>query len=371
MGGTSRVPIVRGRTEAMRGETMAFRRCVGVLAVLVLGACEPQATEPRGAAGESCTARSDCEAGLICLDNRCLSAKPSSSGGEDAGTAEAPDTRGAAGESCARRADCGSGLLCIAQVCVESSQSSMPMRATLGERGESCQAANDCQPNLACIMNRCVTAESSIAVQAKQCFRVQCELDEDCCKNFVAPLNCPMWKMSCSAGDTAACASFNASCMCSLQCQNSLCAAVRKCSVDSDCAVATERCFAGACAQCATDGDCKMSGQRCVSSICRAGCDRNEQCPLFFECKSGECSEVGCKSDRECYFSTKNSLARCVEKKCATPCTSDAQCPDLQVCRDSRCAFVGCESNEECRVLLNLAGQPGNDRAVCRLPDRT
>lgn len=353
-----------------RGKTMSFRLyALGFSWLLIVG-CDPQPTAQRGGAGESCTARHDCEADLICLDNRCLPAALPATGDADGGSEEPPDTRGGAGESCARRADCSGGLLCVAQVCVEAPGSTTQMKNVLGERGESCQASNDCQSGLACIMNRCVSAESTIAVQAKQCFRVQCELDEDCCKSFVAPLNCPMWKMSCSAGDTAACTTFNAACTCSQKCQNSICMAVRKCMVDSDCTVATERCLSGACAQCASDADCTMPGQRCIGAVCRAGCERNEQCPLFSECKSGECSEVGCKTDRECYFASKNSLARCVDKKCATPCTSDAQCPELQVCRDTRCKFVGCESNEECRVLLNLAGVPGNDRAVCRLPDR-
>src|SRR5262245_33330097 len=91
----------------------------------------------------------------------------------DAGSDSASDSRGVLGESCARRADCTRGLYCVANVCVESATRTEVMRTPLGERGESCQARNDCEAGLACIMNRCVAAESAIAVQAKQCFRVQ------------------------------------------------------------------------------------------------------------------------------------------------------------------------------------------------------
>ena len=51
--------------------------------------------------------------------------------------------------------------------------------------------------------------------------------------------------------------------------------------------------------------------QQCVDGACTSGCKHNEQCPLFNECQSGECVEVGCKSARECYFATKNPLSEC------------------------------------------------------------
>ena len=346
---------------------------VAGVALCVLAGCDPSndaVGAARGGEGESCAARSDCDEGLICLDNRCLRDGASLDKDADAGTERPTDTRGTAGESCTRRADCTTNLLCVANVCVEGPASHSDMQSPLGDRGESCQARNDCAAGLACVMNRCVIGQSSVPVLQKQCFRVQCELDEDCCKTFVAPLNCATLKMSCSAGDTTACTTYNASCTCNQACKNSLCIPVRKCSMDTDCAVATERCFAGQCAQCGSDTDCTVAGQRCISGICRAGCERNEQCPIFSECKAHECTVVGCKSDRECYFATKSPLARCVERACVTPCSTDAQCPDLQACRDAKCVPVGCESNEECRIMLNLASVPGNERAVCRMPDR-
>jgi hypothetical protein len=342
------------------------------LALAAVG-CESSDPRARGAAGESCQARADCAEQLACLDNQCLPVGTPEALDTDAGaSAQVSDARGGPGESCTRRADCRSGLSCIAQVCVEGGVSpATEPHSTLGDRGESCQARNDCAAGLACIMNRCVTRDANTtSLEPKQCFRVQCELSEDCCERFVAPLNCPGWKSACGAGDMAACASYDASCVCNMQCRNSICQPVRTCSADSECAALSQRCFAGQCAQCQADSDCPMAQQRCIDAVCRAGCDRPEQCPLFHECRGSECVEVGCKSDRECHFATKNALARCVETECVQPCQSDAQCPELQVCEAERCRFVGCQTHEECRVFLNVASQAGPDRAVCRLPDR-
>lgn len=331
------------------------------------------ASVARGALGESCSARADCESGLICLDNRCLTQAEPSSSESDAGTystAVPTDTRGSAGESCTRRADCTTGLMCIANVCVDGPLPEQTSVSPLGDRGESCQARNDCAAGLSCLQNRCAPGDNTLEILEKQCFRVQCELDEDCCESFVANVNCPTWKQACSDGDSAACSSFKASCECTLACENSACVAVRKCAVDSDCSLVNERCFSGRCAQCASDSDCAGTGQHCVNAVCRVGCERNEQCPLFAECKASECVHVGCKSDRECSFALKTTLARCLDAQCVVPCTSDAQCGELHACRDEQCVFVGCESDEECRAFLNLASSPSNERAVCRQPDR-
>jgi hypothetical protein len=369
------MPVLFGSELKRVSEMMSFDRhaltvnCL--LALLWVGvlACNPKDDSARGATGESCASRSDCESTLVCLDNRCLPSGATSASKNPQADGGVVDTRGSAGESCTRRADCALNLLCIANQCVETASKPSDTRSPLGDRGESCQAHNDCANGLACVMNRCVIGDNSVVVQAKQCFRVQCELDEDCCKTFIAPLNCPTWKTNCAAGDMTACTSFNASCMCSMQCQNSACVPVRKCANDMECSALGQRCFGGKCAQCGADADCMPAGQHCISNVCRPGCTRNEQCPQFSECKSSECVQVGCKSDRECYFATKNPLAHCKQMECIAPCETDAQCGDLQACDAQRCKFVGCETNDECRVFLNLNNQTTNDRAVCRLPD--
>ena len=360
------------RTSAVRSLLDLLALTIGFgCALAYTSGCEKTAEPVRGQTGESCQARSDCESSLVCIDNRCLPSGATSNDQHDADAGmSVADTRGGLGESCTRRADCAVGLMCIANVCVESPDQPTQMQSPLGDRGESCQARNDCAAGLVCVMNRCAVGDVTVAVQAKQCFRVQCEVDEDCCANFVAPLNCPTWKTNCASGDTASCNSYNASCVCALGCQNSACVQLHKCSADSECTAFGQRCVSGKCAQCGSDADCTQAGQRCIANICRAGCQRNEQCPLFSECKDSECVQVGCKSDRECYFATKNPLSRCMKSECLAPCESDAQCGDLQACQDKRCQFVGCETDDECRAFLNLVNQTGNDRAVCRLPDR-
>jgi hypothetical protein len=304
---------------------------------------------------------------LACSAER--ASAPPVSAHEDAGREE--DVRSGAGETCARRADCSPGLICLANTCASmASDSGMPPPIPLGDRGETCTARNDCAQGLACVGGRCVPLEDDTTFDMKQCFRVQCDVNEDCCDGFVAPITCPTWKSACSGGDMSACASYNASCMCNQQCLSNTCTAFQRCSGDADCGGGVLRCLSDKCLQCAADSDCKPAGQRCVANVCRPPCQRNEQCPLFFECKSGECVSVGCHSDRECYFSTKLEGARCLDTQCVTPCHADTECADLQACEKGACRFVGCQTSEECRVFLNLASLSGPERAVCRMPDR-
>jgi hypothetical protein len=147
------------------------------------------------------------------------------------------------------------------------------------------------------------------------------------------------------------------------------------CTADVDCGSSLLHCYDMKCAQCKVTADCASIDPEatCIDGVCKAGCKRNEDCPLFDECQSGKCVEVGCKSDRECLFATSDPLSKCVDKECITPCTNDAECTTpFHVCEDQKCVFVGCESNEECRVLLDL--EPGTfgtgptDMAVCRAP---
>lgn len=343
-------------------------RWLELICGLMLAACSGGTLErPRGALAESCTSRADCEVDLACFDNRCEPNVQRNTSHADAGIVTTLESRGGIGESCTRRADCSLGLGCVANVCVESSVSGD--QHVFGERGESCRARNDCTQGLSCIAGHCALDDLPIQVQPKQCVRVQCAEDADCCKSFVAQLSCPMLKESCAGGDMTACASFNNACVCSLQCSTNTCVAVRKCSSDSECG-AGNRCQVDKCVQCIADSDCSVSGQRCVSGACRAGCERDEQCPLFSECESGECVDVGCKSDRACYFATKDPLSLCRDGRCESSCTSDAQCQPMHACQAERCVFVGCETDTECRAFLGLANQPGLDQARCQLPDR-
>ncbi len=320
----------------------------------------------KGGAGESCTRRDDCETNLTCIDNRCIS--PAAANAKQDGGMMI-ETRGQAGESCTRRADCQSKLACVAQVCVaETSLTDMPQSAQ-GDRGESCQARNDCAPGLACVNAHCSPDSYDVTVQAKDCFRVECSKTTDCCDTFLASTSCPSWKTLCDGGDASYCNIYDSQCKCPYTCSNELCVIEDHCTMDTDCGSSLLKCFDMKCAQCKVNADCADPDAACVSGVCKAGCKRNEQCPLFQACQSGKCVDVGCASDRECLFSTQDPLSKCVDKKCVTPCQNDTECTGpFQVCDMGSCKFVGCETNEECRVFLGIQDSLGQETAVCRAP---
>lgn len=323
----------------------------------------------RGMEGESCQSRNDCETGLGCVDNRCVSSLPTSATEGDGGAAMV-DSRGKSGESCTRRADCQAGLACVDNVCGDEAET-LPegmTPSTRGDRGESCQARNDCRAELACINNRCIENDYDVTVQPKECIRLQCIEDEDCCENFVLSTYCPMYQELCDMGDAISCQSFDAVCVCPWACEANICNTVNRCTDDLDCG-SVLRCFSGRCSQCEVSDDCLDPDDQCVNNVCRSGCQRNEQCPLFYECRSGECVDVGCQSDRECYFATNDPRSECRDTECMSPCDNDAECGTFSLCEDGACVFVGCETDEECRIYLGLANTFGSDQAVCRDPD--
>jgi len=327
----------------------------------------------KGAEGESCTRRDDCAKDLSCLAGRCTATEeqgPDSDGGQIA-------TGGKAGESCTWRGDCQPDLACMDQTCVEDTESlvgdsGMPVQRR-GDRGETCTARNDCKENLACVAGRCREDEYDVSVQTKQCSRVECAADADCCKNFVAPNSCPTLKVECEAGtNMTACTSYAAICVCRKACKDQLCATSNKCMNSSECSAALV-CVNEKCVQCSVEKPCSNPMAACVDGACKAACTRNEECPLFFNCQAGKCVYAGCSSDRECYFSTRDPLSKCTETKCQTPCESDAECSTVgfQVCDAGRCVDVGCESDAECRVRLNLNEQTNNAvTGVCRAPTK-
>ena len=63
---------------------------------------------------------------------------------------------------------------------------------TRGKRGETCLARNDCDTGLACLNGVCAKNEFGIDVTVKQCTRVECSEDADCCgdRPTSAPAKC-------------------------------------------------------------------------------------------------------------------------------------------------------------------------------------
>lgn len=360
---------------------------------------------------------------------------------------------------------------------------------TRGKRGEKCQARNDCEAGLACLNGVCAKNDFGLTVLPKQCDRVECETDVDCCgdKPQTAPAKCSARAATCDTptipgcvpttctsdttcmggtcnkgscslvggtctSDTACkdtCDTTNNTCtlslgvcavdtdclyyaynatntcqnrtcncqnpqynpvdpicadpdcknVCLLRCDAELCVKDNSCKVDTDClSVGLKVCDAGHCAECTADSDCDTTNmETCSKGVCKKPCTKNEECPIFDECQSGDCVYVGCKSDRECILSASGStpvngvgtnigssedarLLKCLPSEadptistCKIPCENDGSCgSEFEVCDQGYCKFIGCDTDEECRAYLGLQNQMTTDakpfvtKAVCR-----
>jgi hypothetical protein len=203
----------------------------------------------------------------------------------------------------------------------------------------------------------------------RDCFRVECAADEDCCASFTPDPSCDFYEDACTA-DPADCAAFRLLCQCNRRCDAERCVAVApSCSADSDCpAFSSPFCVSDRCASCREHGDCAGEGARCVEGMCVDPCTADEQCPLLHRCEAGSCAPSGCSSDRECAFVLGDAEARCLDSDCIVACSDDAECDvdAFEICHEERCVFAGCETDAECRAYLDIAEDPGAARAVCR-----
>jgi hypothetical protein len=353
---------------------------------LMAGGCG-DSTHLRGGEGESCVSRNDCERDLRCFDNVCVAedeaddaksdAGPKSGGGnggtggdEDAGGAPPPPALGREGDPCNAGSECERSFACLGNVCsVEGGASG----TRYGARGETCRAKNDCSGELACLNNVCVEATIPLSISPKECHRVECEADEECCKGFEPDENCEAFKANCEM-DPIFCNTYRSLCECNQKCEAFMCiAAPPGCGDDVECdSTQTPFCVDGACAQCASDANCPGEGARCIEGACTSACERDEQCALLQECVDGRCEDVGCKSHRECVFLLGQVRAECLDGECLVPCDADIECASsnmprgFQVCDEGRCVFVGCETDAECRAYLGIAATNNEVRAVCK-----
>jgi len=334
---------------------------------LLAAACD--ASPLRGGEGESCTRRDDCAHGLKCLAQVCVGPADGGSDAADGAVASAP-ALASEGEGCIARRDCALGLLCVAGSCAMASLGTDPTGRASGV-GESCRATNDCAQELACVGNVCVAVTLSLSQTAKQCHRVECAKDDDCCAAFVPNASCPAYKDNCDT-DPVFCNTYRSLCECSQHCIDELCmVSAPGCTVSSECtSLQTPFCVGGTCRQCEGDANCPGEGAKCVEGVCMAACVVDEQCPPQHDCMDGECVDVGCQTDRECVFMSGEALSSCVDGTCQTPCDTDSDCKSeqspFQACVAGKCVFVGCETDAECRALLGLSSQPGTARAECR-----
>jgi hypothetical protein len=227
--------------------------------------------------------------------------------------------------------------------------------------------------DLACMTGLCARVAISLDRTEKQCHRIECAEDVDCCAAFVPDANCAAYEQNCET-DPVFCNTYRSLCECSLGCEEELCVpAAPGCQNSGECtSQQTPFCVEGSCRQCERDANCPGDGTQCVDGVCMAGCTLDEHCPALHTCQEGECIEVGCASDRECVFLTADVASICdtTNGMCRTPCLRDLDCGSqtehFQVCTEGQCTFVGCENDAECRALLQLTSQSGTARAVCR-----
>lgn len=239
----------------------------------------------------------------------------------------------------------------------------------LGTPGESCRARNDCREDLACVRGVCAPGTTGLTVTGRDCYRVDCAADGDCCAAFVPDPSCDFYRANCEANPMD-CGAFNTLCVCNQHCLTERCVdAGPACTADTDCAGIgfSHFCVAAHCVACREHGDCGAT-DRCVDGDCVSGCDHDENCGLMEHCEAGACVPGPCSTDRECAFLLGSGDAVCRDGSCAIRCTDDAEC-DLsrfEVCASGSCVFAGCTSDAECRAYLRLENTTGPTHAVCR-----
>lgn len=213
----------------------------------------------------------------------------------------------------------------------------------------------------------CVTGSGAAVTSSKSCHKIECATKDDCCKGFAPSPGCDKFKQDCET-DPAYCLTYHTFCECNRACEAELC--VDKppgCTASAECSsLLTPFCSNGVCSECAEHADCPGESDKCIGGECQAPCTLNEHCPLLSECQNGQCVDVGCKTDKECYFLLGDTRATCKAGECVVPCASNQECADFQACQDGECTFVGCDTDEECRIYLGLEDEVGQVKAVCK-----
>jgi hypothetical protein len=350
----------RQRCDEPRGRAALLVACAIALWTSLAGSCttidDARREEAKGGVGESCRTRADCDTGLACIATICTdpAAPPDASPGE-------------AGDPCASNADCGEELTCLDSACVKVS--SLLEAGEAAAIGEPCSSHDDCDTGLECVRDVCSGSEHGLEPTGKECVIVECRETEDCCPEPHS--NCDLYKSICDqGGGQNYCEWYDENCVCRLEewaCVAEKCEYTPSCSDDGDCSF-DEVCISSRCAQCREDSDCG-GALVCDDGKCVDRCEKHEQCPIFHECQSGSCVEVGCASDLECVALFADAFAACIDAECRRPCSSDADCNpggfQQVVCASGYCVPLGCETDEQCRIELQ-SQLDGNDEAECR-----
>lgn len=366
---------------------------------LAFGGCgggnETQTVAPAssGKRGERCESRNDCGSGLACIGGIC-------SKNDFPITA---NLKQCVPVECATQADCcGDKPLeaptkCNAVESVCNTPSLTSCQLSTGYQTGTCSSSSECGGGVCNIPtgsacegglfngSGCTSAADcpTDICDAGTCTvsSIVCTFDDDCTYNNLGVSSCePLYTTgtcNCTnpAYDPADPICTDPDCaegVCTLTCENELCVEDESCESDTDCEFTpgTPLCSDdGRCVRCLEDADCNEdAGEACNSeNQCEKPCKKDEECPFLSECNSGECVEVGCKSNLQCvlwFASPGNDMegsqdarqAECVDvpgldhKQCRIPCEVDAQCgSDQFVCELGVCTFIGCSNNDDCR----------------------
>jgi hypothetical protein len=251
------------------------------LGLLLLGAClaacpAKNPVGPADAGDDTCSARADCEGGLVCTDSRCAPC-------ESSGQCLLKEECSADSRTCTYRE--GWGADC--------------------ERNDQCQAGEWCRQGLCrdrTAVNLCTSGQATECPTGQRCnvTNLVCEEDLGCLEDV-------------DCGETEAC-------------NNGLRQCVPRCTAETQTEVCSpgERCVASLCVQCAADSDCGPGLNCDGAGRCSASerCYSNAQCkvPLVCYLQTGECvpklppcvTDAACAADQRCDVGT----GRCIPRQC-------------------------------------------------------
>jgi hypothetical protein len=274
---------------------------------------------------------------------------------------------------------------------------------TRGKRNEICQARNDCDEGLACLNGVCSKNEFDIDVSVKQCDRIECSEDKDCCgdRPTKAPTKCKNRDVVCSTPQLPGC--VQTSCVATGTCEGGGTCGAGTCNIvggtcmDADdcldtCA-ATGFCTKNAATACLADTDCPYyqynAQAACNNRVCNCAnpeydpgdpictdeecedicllrcqdelCLKDNSCETASDCVSiglqicddGRC--VQCIEDADC---DEDASETCEKGFCHKPCEHDEECGLFEACDAGDCVYVGCHDDKEC-ILAAARGQDG------------
>lgn len=331
-----------------------------------------------GGEGESCTRAADCETGLHCFNQRCVSTEVMGAGGEAGGTSNPPPSvrLGEQGETCSLSSDCAEGLACIPAPPDGLIGVCSVVNSGITPTGKDCHA--ECtQPSDCCELPPSVLTQFSISscadlanlltgvdcknapgANAPECFvqatYCQCNTDSwDCTDQG----RC-IYVADCSASGftTDGCPSVSRSDLALVStCTDGTCGAppaTPVCSKDADClnkavhdTTTGDTCSDGECVCYRPEGNCY---RQCFGDL---DCAKDKVC----DGKTHVCvAAPECSDDVTCQTKNHTIKSICVAGSCKTDCDTDADCNSLtgsltQVCgADHTCQAIGCSADSDC-----------------------